>query len=350
MPSLDPLAYLNKSNTRRTLIFHLVVWVLAFVILIFVFTNGKVPVKIDYYYTFVFLLVAAIAVEFNFYVLIKYLLKREKYLFYLVAFVLLGLGFGTLLKLFFISVIDFLFPNYFFISYISGNDYYLVFNILLVATTLIKLAEDWIFYNKNQNQLLLLQKQHIQTQLNALRSQVNPHFLFNSLNVIYAMALENKTHIDKAILELSDILRYVIYDSNAERIPLKEEVNLIDNYIAFQTHRVKTDVQYSKVIENENFKLCPMLLLPLLENAFKYGTSSKSTTASIEINLIQSKKRLTFSIKNQKINEDIKLDDQYSGVGLSTLKKNLDLVYGKNHLFTVEETDTNFTASLSIEE
>ena len=100
MSTLDPIAYLNKSNIRRTLIFHFVLWVLAFVILIFVFTNGKTPVKIDYYYTIVFLIVVALAVEFNFYVLIKYLLKKEKYLLYLIAFVHLGLGFGELLLLF----------------------------------------------------------------------------------------------------------------------------------------------------------------------------------------------------------------------------------------------------------
>lgn len=349
MPNLDPIAYLNKSNTRRTLIFHLVLWVLAFAILIFVFTNGKIPVKIDYYYTIVFLVVAAIAVEFNFYVLIKYFLKKEKYILYLVSLILLGFGFGTLLKLFFISMIDILFPNYFFISYISGNDFYLVFNILLVATTLIKLAEDWIFYNKNQNQLLQFQKQHIQTQLNALRSQVNPHFLFNSLNVIYAMALENKAHIDTAIIELSDILRYVIYDSNSERISLKEEIKLIDNYIAFQSHRVNTEVAITTTIEDENFKLYPMLLLPLLENAYKYGTSSTTNTIPIEINLIQQNNRLDFSIKNQKLNKDLQLDDNYSGVGLSTLKKNLTLVYSKDHNFEIEQTDNYFKARLNIE-
>lgn len=348
MSNLDPIAYLNKSNTRRTIIFHLVLWVLAFVILIFVFTNGETPVKIDYYYTLVFLIVAAIAVELNFYVLIKYLLKREKYTLYIITFVLLGLGFGTLLKLFFISLIDFLFPNYFFISYISGNDYYLVFNVLLVATTLIKLAEDWLFYNKNQNQLLQLQKQHIQTQLNALRSQVNPHFLFNSLNVIYAMALENKAHIDLAVVELSDILRYVIYDSNAERIKLEDEVKLLSNYIAFQTHRVQTKVNFTKNINDENFKIYPMLLLPLLENAYKYGTSSTTNANTIEIRLIQNQDQFDFTITNQKINEDLQLDKNYSGVGLSTLKENLKLVYPKNHSFEIEQTDEYFKAILKL--
>jgi len=350
MIDLDLIAYLNKSNTRRTFIFHMVMWVLAFVIVVFVFTNGKIPVKIDYYYTIVFLSIAAIAVEFNFYVLIKYLLKREKYLLYSISIIVLGLGFGTLLKLFFLSIIDVLFPNYFFISYISGNDYYLVFNILLIATTLMKLAEDWIFYNKTQNQLLQYQKQHIQTQLNALRSQVNPHFLFNSLNVIYAMALEQKAHIDSAIIELSDILRYVIYDTTTERVSLKDEIKLIESYVAFQKYRVKTRVTFSKTIEDDTFQIYPMLFLPLLENAYKYGGSPTIDRKPIEIELVQKANTLVFKIENQKLNaNNLQLDDNYSGVGLSTLKKNLDLVYAKHHTFDIEENDDNFEAVLTLQ-
>jgi sensor histidine kinase YesM len=324
--------------------------VLAFVVLIFVFTNGQPPVKIDYYYTLVFLFVAAIAVEFNFYVLIPYLLKKERYFLYLFSLVFLGFGFGTLLKLFFIGVIDSLFPNYFFISYISGNDFYLVFNILLVSSTLLKLAEDWIYYNKTRNDILLSQKQHIQTQLSALRSQINPHFLFNALNVIYSMALENKAHLTTAIVELSDILRYVIYDTNTERVALKDEITLLKNYIAFQKHRTdQVKVKFDVKVNNSDFEIYPMLLLPLVENAFKYGTSPDRNQTQIEIVLKQEEHMFLFYVKNEKIETLNHFEDYSSGIGLKTLKENLNIVYGKNHKFDIQNTNDYFTTSITLQ-
>ena len=133
-----------------------------------------------------------------------------------------------------------------------------------------------------------IQNQHIQTQLSALRAQINPHFLFNSLNVIYAMALEKKENITKAIVELSDVLRYVIYDSDTDRVTLKDELQLIQNYIAFQKYRghYENKVIININIESDNFKIYPMLLLPLLENAYKYGFSGNDTSENIEIQLI----------------------------------------------------------------
>jgi LytS/YehU family sensor histidine kinase len=260
----------------------------------------------------------------------------------------LGLSFGVFIKTYFVIVIDYIFPDYFFISYISGNDFYLVFSIFLVSSTLLKLAQDWVYFNRTQNDILRLKNSQVEYQLKALRSQINPHFLFNSLNVIYAMALENKAHVDSAIIELSDILRYVIYDADTPNTPLKDEVKLIDSYIAFQTHRIKTKVYFKKEIENKNFKVYPMLFLPLIENAYKYGASTKADTETIDIHLIQRGNTLSFTIKNQKLNKDLHLDDHYSGVGLSTLRKNLGLVYAHQHSFEIDETEDSFKAELTL--
>lgn len=348
MLDLDPIAYLNKSKTRRTMIFHLILWVLAFTILVFVFTKGKIPVKIDYYYTFVFLCFLAIPAMLNFHVLIPYLLKKEKYIYYVIGIVSLGLSFGVFIKAFYLQVIDYIFPNYFFISYISGNDFYLVFSIFLLASTLLKLAQDWVYFNRTENDILKLKNLHVESQLSALRSQINPHFLFNSLNVIYSMALSNKENMSTAIVELSDILRYVIYDANTELVLLKKELDLINSYVAFQKYRVKTEVIFQQNIEDENYKIYPMLLLPLIENAYKYGVSSQSVSNPIDIRISQKNKQLCFTIKNQKLNTSLNLEKNYSGVGISTLKKNLALVYPKRHSFEIRQTEDYFEASLTI--
>jgi sensor histidine kinase YesM len=194
--------------------------------------------------------------------------------------------------------------------------------------------------------LLKLEKQHVQTQLSALRSQVNPHFLFNSLNVIYALSLDDKDQVQNAVVELSDILRYVIYDSNKDRVSLKDEIELLRNYIAFQKHRLdNTPTQFVVDIEDENFEIYPMLLLPLLENAYKYGVSSEK---QIEIKIFEKDNGFNFSILNNKVNMENTLNEGYSGFGLKHLKKNLEIVYQGQHNFKITDQEDYFKVELSL--
>lgn len=350
MQNLNFNSFLKRSNYHRPLIFNSVLWSLAFVILLFVFSKGKTPITVDYIYTIIFLLVVAIPVSINFYVLMPRFLKLEKYGLYFILFIINLIVFAALASLLFQPLLDILFPNYFFVSYLSNINIYITYSIFLVATTLLKLAEDWFYFNTNQNRILRLQNQQIQTQLSALRSQVNPHFLFNSLNVIYALALEKKDNLSTAIVELSDVLRYVIYDSNTERVTLKDELKLLQNYTAFQKHRFGSVniIDFNINIENKNFKIYPMLLLPLLENAYKYGISVSENANPITVTVFQKKSEFEFSILNSKENNDSELDKNYSGVGLKTLQDNLNLVYPKQHQFNIVDTKTNFKVTIKI--
>jgi LytS/YehU family sensor histidine kinase len=194
---------------------------------------------------------------------------------------------------------------------------------------------------------LKLKNLHVESQLSALRSQVNPHFLFNALNVIYSLALDKKENTTSAIVELSDILRYVIYDANTERVNLKDEITLIKNYVNFQKHRTNPDIDLRLKVENENFKIFPMLLLPLVENAFKFG-SSMNTNHHIKIEIKQLSNHFEFSIENEKINSSTPAIEKNSGVGLKTLKDNLKLVYKNKHTFEIAESETHFRVKLQI--
>ncbi|WP_295834003.1 sensor histidine kinase [uncultured Winogradskyella sp.] len=352
MQNLNINSILKKSNYHRPLLFNSVLWSLAFIILLFIFSKGQIPITADYTYTLGFLLVIAVPVCINFYVLIPRFLRQERYIVYLLLFTTILISSAFIKSFLFGNLLDFIFPNYFFVSYLSKSDIFLTYSIFLITTTLFKLTEDWFYFNKNQNQVLKIQNQHIQTQLSALRAQINPHFLFNSLNVIYAMALEKKENITKAIVELSDVLRYVIYDSDTERVTLKEELKLIQNYIAFQKYRGHSEntVALNTDIENDNFKIYPMLLLPLLENAYKYGFSGSDTSEKIEIQLTQKQSNFKFKIQNSSQDIDHNLDDNYSGVGLENLKNNLNLVYPDKHKFNIEDTKDRFTVVIEIED
>ena len=343
-------SYLNKTNNHNPITFNMVLWFLSFGILLLVFSGGEKPIKIDYIYTTCFLITIAVPVSINLYVLIPRFLKKERHLVYIVLFII-NLAVFSLLNVFlFKSFLDYFFPNYFFISYPSSTKPILIFSIFLIATMLIKLSEDWFHFNRNENKALRLKNQHIETQLSNLRAQINPHFLFNSLNVIYALAIEKKEGITDAIVQLSDILRYIIYDSDTKNITLKEEITLLENYIQFQKFRVHgfNNVTFNKTIENENFNLYPMLLLPLVENSFKHGLKGDLKETFITIELYQKALFFRFSIENNSLLDNGNDAPEYSGVGLEHIKNNLNLVYPKQHQFNITKTETTFKVDLEI--
>ena len=345
MQNLNLNLLIKKANYHRPLIFNAVLWSLAFVILLFVFSKGKSPITVDYVYTITFLVAMAIPVLINFYVLLPKFLKHEKYVLYCVYFSINLITFAMLGSWLFQPILDALFPNYFFISYLSKTNILFVFTIFLIATTLLKLTEDWFYFNTNENKILRLKNQHIETQLFALRAQINPHFLFNSLNVVYALALEKKEEVTDAIVQLSDILRYVIYDSDTERVAF-----LLQNYIAFQNYRVELPnaTNFNSTLENETFKIYPMLLLPLLENSYKHGIIAGKMQKPIKVNVLQTKHKFQFTIENEILNTKNTIENQHSGVGIENLKNNLNLVYPNQHSFKIETTKTNFKVTLII--
>jgi len=181
--------YLKKFNTNSVL-FNIGLWLSTFIILLLAFTNVGYPTKIDFIYTFSFLITLSFPVIINIYFLIPKLLIREKYIVYLFSFVVNLIVFAQLNIWFFDRIIDFLFPDYYFISYHSNTKRITIFSIFIIGFTLIKLTQDWIYLNRSENRELINKNEQINNQLRFLRSQINPHFLFNSLNVIYSLTLE----------------------------------------------------------------------------------------------------------------------------------------------------------------
>ncbi len=300
-------------------------------------------------YTSVFLLFLTIPVFLNFYLLIPRFLKNERYPLYISLFLGNWVGISLLMDQVMPTVLNNLFTNLFFISYPTGMNIFIITSVVLVASTLLKLAEDWFYFNKNENRLLRLKNSQVETQLSMLRAQINPHFLFNSLNVIYALALEKNSNITKSILQLSDILRYVIYDSNVERVTLETEKELIQNYINFQKLRLREQhkVVFLSDIENKNFKVYPMLMLPLIENAYKHGDLS-SPDAVISINLEQRKNALLFQINNIKKEQEKGGLSESSGIGLENIKSSLELVYPNSSEFIINESSKSFEVIITI--
>lgn len=348
---LQNLRTLYKKRGRyNILFFNIVLWVASFFTLLFFFSESNQPAKIDYIYTSVFVITILIPVLINLYLLIPFFLRKERYVLFGILFLANLLLFTEINKWVFNTYIDVIFPDYFFVSYHSNTTLFFIFSLFLITTTLLELSEDWFRLNKARNEILKIENMEIATQLKSLKAQINPHFLFNSLNVLYSLSLENKKETSAAILDLSSILRYVLYETQNKKISLKQEIELIQKYLDFQQYRYQKDtsITFDVDVVNPSLKIHPMLLLPLIENSFKHGVKAEIQNTYIHMNLSQKGSEFLFTIENNASDEEVFEDKEYSGLGLENIRQNLELVYPNQHTFDILNDDQKFLVSLKI--
>jgi two-component system LytT family sensor kinase len=191
---------------------------------------------------------------------------------------------------------------------------------------------------QNEEQLV---KAKLETELSYLKSQTNPHFLFNTLNNIYGLSKKNPSLSSDAILKLSKVLRFMIYGTQKALISIDEEMDLIRNYIEIETLRYsnKLDLTYTYKNDCVGSSITPLILLPFVENAFKHGVAESTTNAFIVINCnIDPQNELRFSVSNSK--EVDSNNNDSDGIGLKNVKRQLSLLYKKYSLDIIENEHT----------
>lgn len=206
-----------------------------------------------------------------------------------------------------------------------------------------------LFYDnfklKQTAQKLQLEKQ--EAELNYLKSQTNPHFLFNTLNNIYSLSRDKSDLAPESILRLSKILRFMLYETGGEFISVEQELEIINDYIALEKMRYDDSlrINFKQEIDNMKQSLPPLLLIPLVENAFKHGVSETSDKPVIDIDLSINDRKLLFCIKNSTESSSDKVVKE--NIGLSNLRRQLELLY-KDYSLSVDKMETEFTAVLKI--
>lgn len=188
------------------------------------------------------------------------------------------------------------------------------------------------------------EQQKLISELSYLKAQINPHFLFNTLNSLYALAVKKSDRAPEAILKLSSIMRYVITEANDEQVSLDKEISYLDAYVELEKLRLTDKVSLTYSVEGDlsGKRISPMLLIPLVENVFKHGVST-SETSRIEINIRVEQNILSLKTKNQKLRHDKSGD---TGLGISNVKKRLDLLYAGKYELTINEQEKDFTVNL----
>ena len=217
--------------------------------------------------------------------------------------------------------------------------------VLLYYVLLIVLVLFWFI--KQVISFFRLKNEKAKTELLHLKSQVNPHFFFNTLNNLYGLVGTDTKKAQELILKLSDMMRYSIYEGEKEVVTLKAEVDYLNNYIKLHKMRYhkQIDVKFEAEIEDD-YKVMPLLFIILLENAFKHGVENLSKDAYVYINIKAKDNKVFFEIEN---NFDQTLPKEDKGIGLKNLKRRLELVYPKKHSLSFSTKENVYKAQLTLQ-
>lgn len=194
-----------------------------------------------------------------------------------------------------------------------------------------------------------LQQESMAMELSFLRSQVSPHFMFNALNSMVALARKKSDLLEPALLKMSSLMHYMLYDSDEEKVSLHKEVEYIRSYIDLQTMRFGDTVKILFMVQPGNYSHCiePMLLIPLIENAFKHGVNV-ADAPEINIQLTATEKEVLLSVSNKTLYQTMQSADKTKGIGLTNLERRLKILYPGKHYLSAQKNGQWFHASLKI--
>ena len=267
--------------------------------------------------------------------------------------------FGIIVLVWFIAgfFLNFIFRAYFFIPiqkalhvnnivtdpWMPGS--FLLLTTVAGLTSIIVLFKYWF---RKQQELLQAEKEKVTAELQLLKAQVHPHFLFNTLNNIYSFSLENSPKTPGLVLKLSSLLSYMLYDCSDEKVLLEKEIEVMKNYIDLEKERYGNRIEISSNIEGDikDKFIAPLLLLPFLENAFKHGTSEQLERPWLSFDLAVRRNIMKCKIVNSK-NELIAVNEK--GIGIENVKKRLTILYPDKHEIRLTDEKNFFVVSLVVE-
>jgi len=294
----------------------------------------ELPIKIGASYAIIYILVP------------KYL-KKERY-WQLVLWTVIGVFITALLKrVIDLTIIFPLYPESEFWSIKNVQPYSIISALRrliyifpsVVAAVAIYFVYDWLHtYRKAQQ----LEKEKMTAELKYLKGQIHPHFLFNTLNNLYALTLKNSPDAPQVVMKLSQLLSYMLYEANGTTVLLSKEVTQIEHLIALEKLRYGNRLECSMVVKGNisGARIAPLILLPFVENAFKHGTSGTLKQSWVSTSIFAEQNAITFQIENSvaSINQDDTTDKK--GIGLQNVKRRLDLLYPDKHELRITKTDT----------
>jgi len=345
---------INK-NWSVQLTIHFIIWgIILFFPLIFIYSEGERNIirYLDFSLPVIFLMLVFYT---NYFLIItRFLFKKKIWQFFLTNLILF------VVCLFLLDIIrQFAFSSYY--EQLTNNKHIppkakmreiimyrdmISMSVTAGLATAIKMTTQWY---KSQAEQKELEKLHVESELNNLKHQLNPHFLFNTLNNIYSLISINQENAQNAVHQLSNLIRYVLYDSDQPEVTLNKDLKFTTNYIKLMSLRLPSHVKLETEIlkADESITIAPLLFISLVENAFKHGVSpTEASFISIRISMTETNK-LECRVENSNFPKP-EADKSGSGIGLNNLRKRLELIYPSAYELTTEENSERYISTLTL--
>lgn len=335
----------------RYKIYHLVFWMVYITFWSFLLSSG-ISWKRDFLNATIFIFFHILVSYFNNYFLIEWFLFRRKYITYFVS-----LSLSILLVCFPLAIASYRYvpltddsqANIWTAGFFIYNFLTILFTVLLTSS--IKLFRNWYLKEQTNKEL---QKLNIENELKFLKSQINPHFLFNNLNNLYALTLKQSDLAPDAVLKLSNILRFGLYESQKQKVPIEDDIQFIRDYIELEKLRLGERTEITLNVDGNTFgkQIEPFLFINFIENAFKHGANPTLGKSFIHIKYIIDEigKKLTFSIINNKPHVLNNLDKaKIGGIGLKNVQTRLNILYPGKHELKIADDNENYSVTLTLQ-
>ncbi len=337
---------LYQFFTQRA-VYHSLSWI-AFIV-IFTILDSLLSENISIWYLLLDQVILAVfyalGVYFNILYLIPNYLSKKKYFIYIILLLLTVFIVAPLHMVLRILTLP---PN--FENYLIANQGWIFFVtfLFIFGSTILKIISDWLRHQREKKEL---ETQTLQSELRFLKTQINPHFLFNTLNNLYALTLKKSDKAPEIVIKLSEMMRYMLYECNEKWVPLHREVNYLKNYLDLERLRQGKDVEISFDVAGAiaNQEIAPLLFIPFIENSFKHGVSNTIDKGFVHISLNVEPDNVFLYIENSKPSVPARFHKRSGGIGLVNVRRRLDLLYLNKYELTIEDSPKKYSVSLELE-
>ncbi len=335
-------------------IWHIIFWVIYTSFFAIVYGSFEEDYSRQFQIVWIDAVVQIPAVYIVLYYLMPKLLFKEKFGQFFVSLLLIILAFSALAWFSYVWVQHPLFwadDNYV-PELINYGKIFKTTSKIYPVVALAIVAKWFKFWYRQQKNNQLLAEEKLQAELKFLKAQVHPHFLFNTLNNLYALTLKSSKEAPEVVLKLSDLLSYMLYDCTADTVALDKEVRLVEDYIALEKIRYgdRLNVSFNLLGEINGRAIAPLMILPFIENAFKHGVSEELDESWISIDLTLKPETLTLKVENSKSTQEVTEDrfEYKQGIGLTNVKRRLEILYPERYQLDIHESSESFLVVLKL--
>ena len=338
-----------KSFLNNIVVQNILFWTISFVVLLRLFTRTEEIRIIDIIYTSLFHIPLFIGVTYNQFALHKFL-DAKKFLLFWLSFILSIIFIIQAYPLTFDLFASLIFPDFYFVTVYEWYEMLGIGFIYIGFTTLLHLAKGWFQQQEAITKLAMLEEEQRRSELQVLRAQINPHFLFNTMNSIYGEALKKTDKAPKLVLKLSNILRYIVDNLNQNKVLLEQDLEYIQEYISLQKERLSDThaINFSVTGNFHELEIAPLILITFIENCFTHGDISQEKP--LHISLTVSDGALSLTTKNY-VKDTSQTPERVSGMGIENSVRRLDLLYADRYSIThnLDEDLKIFHANVTIQ-